>query len=173
MKQLSGVHRALSESRDFVAKSGTRAIALTIKSKFRISEVVRGGMPNQDWSGAERRAHPRVAFQATARLFTESQIIGDFAVCDLSVGGALLYGSVPPPLGVVFGVWIASTQLGTIRVAAEIRRVQPMPNGSVAVGIAFRNPSSKIESMIQEVVLTELETASKEASQAVDSSSSF
>lgn len=119
-------------------------------------------MPNQNWGGDERRAHPRVPFQATARLFTETQIIGDYSVRDLSVGGALLHGTVAPVVGEVVGVWIASTRLGALRLAAQVVRLVPTGAG-VAVGIAFKNPSSKIESMIQEAVLAELEAASKQS----------
>lgn len=124
-------------------------------------------MPNSVWGGSERRAHPRVPFQATARLFTEAQIIGDYSVLDLSVGGALLSGPVAPTLGVVFGVWLSSTRLGAVRVAAEVVRVQPGREGQVAIGVRFRNPSSKIEAMIQEAVLAELEAASKHVSEGV------
>jgi hypothetical protein len=108
-----------------------------------------------------------VPFQATARLFTEAQIIGDYSVLDLSVGGALLSGPVAPTLGAVFGVWLSSTRLGAVRVAAEVVRVQPGREGQVAIGIKFRNPPSKIEAMIQEAVLAELEAASKQASDSV------
>lgn len=121
-------------------------------------------MPNSAWEGSERRAHPRVPFQATARLFTEAQVIGDYSVLDLSVGGALLSGPVAPALGGVFGVWLSSTRLGAVRVAAEVVRVQPGREGHVSIGIKFRNPPSKIEGMIQEAVLAELEAASKHAS---------
>jgi hypothetical protein len=120
-------------------------------------------MPNQDWAGAERRAHPRVAFQATARLFTESAVIGDYSVRDLSVGGALLLGDVAPTLHAVFGVWLASSGFGTIRLAAQVVRAQPTAGGKFAIGICFHNPPSKIEAMIQEVVLAELENASKQS----------
>jgi hypothetical protein len=124
-------------------------------------------MPNSAWGGSERRAHPRVPFQATARLFTEAQIIGDYSVLDLSVGGALLSGPVAPTLGGVFGVWLSSTRLGAVRVAAEVVRVQPGREGQVAIGVRFRNPPSKIEAMIQEAVLAELEAASKHVSDSV------
>jgi hypothetical protein len=124
-------------------------------------------MPNQNWGGDERRAHPRVSFQATARLFTESRIIGDYAVRDLSVGGALLHGTVAPAVGEVIGVWIASTQLGAVRLAAEVVRALPVSGGGIAVGIAFRNPPTKIEAMIQEAVLAELEAASKHSAESV------
>ena len=120
-------------------------------------------MPNQSWPGAERRAHPRVAFQATARLFTEAEVIGDYAVRDLSVGGALLHGTTAPSLGAVVGVWLASTRLGTLRLAAQIVRAQRTPDGGVALGLRFHNPPDKIESMIQDAVLAELEDASKHA----------
>ena len=118
-------------------------------------------MPNQDWPGAERRAHPRVAFQATARLFTDAEVIGDYNVRDLSVGGALLHGAATPTLGVVVGVWLASTRLGTLRLAAQVMRAQRLPDGGVALGLRFHNPPSKIESMLQDAVLAELEAASK------------
>jgi hypothetical protein len=124
-------------------------------------------MPNSAWEGSERRAHPRAPFQATARLFTEAEIIGDYAVLDLSVGGARLSGPVAPTLGGVFGVWLSSTRLGAVRVAAEVVRVQPGRDGQVAIGIKFRNPPSKIEAMIQEAVLAELEASSKHASEGV------
>ncbi len=122
-------------------------------------------MPNQNWGGAERRAHPRAVFQATARLFTEAQVVGDYEVRDLSAGGALLYGTVAPAQGVVYGVWIASTRLGAVRLAAEVVRVLPRGEG-VALGLKFRNPPSKIESMIQDAVLAELEAAAKQADDA-------
>jgi hypothetical protein len=124
-------------------------------------------MPNSAWAGAERRAHPRVPFQATARLFTEAQVIGDYAVQDLSVGGALLSGTVAPTVGGVFGVWLSSTRLGAVRVAAEVVRVQQSADGRVSLGVKFRNPPSKIEAMIQEAVLGELEAASKQAAENV------
>jgi hypothetical protein len=123
-------------------------------------------MPNQNWQGAERRAHPRVAFQATARLFTEAEVIGDYAVRDLSVGGALLHGAIAPAIGAVVGVWLASTRLGTVRLAAEVVRALHMPDG-VAMGIRFHNPPSKIEAMIQDAVLAELEAESKQAEDSV------
>jgi len=126
-------------------------------------------MPNQDWPGAERRAHQRVAFQASARLFTAERIVGDYAVKDLSVGGAMLCGQVDPTvgtvLGVVFGVWIASTELGTINASAQVVRVTHAPDGRVNVGLSFIQAPSKIEAMIQEVVLAELARASKAAAQ--------
>ncbi|HMJ12397.1 MAG TPA: PilZ domain-containing protein [Polyangiaceae bacterium] len=118
-------------------------------------------MPTSGWAGSERRAHPRVPFHATARLFTEAQVIGDYTVQDLSVGGALLYGSVALTVGAVLGVWLSSTRLGAVRVAAEVKRVQRGADGKVAIGLKFKNPSSKIEAMIQEAVLAELEAASK------------
>jgi hypothetical protein len=122
-------------------------------------------MPNSGWSGSERRAHPRVPFQATARLFTEAQVIGDYSVHDLSVGGALLYGSVAPTVGAVLGVWLSSTRLGAVRVAGEVVRAQRAADGSVSIGIKFKNPSSNIEAMIQEAVLAELEAMSKHAAE--------
>lgn len=124
-------------------------------------------MPNSAWGGAERRAHPRVPFQATARLFTEAQVIGDYSVQDLSVGGALLSGTVAPTANAVYGVWLSSTRLGAVRVAAEVVRVQQSADGRVSLGVRFRNPPSKIEAMIQEAVLAELEAASKHASEGV------
>ena len=127
--------------------------------------AVNEGMPNSGWAGSERRAHPRVPFQATARLFTEAQVIGDYAVHDLSVGGALLYGTVTPTVGAVVGVWLSSTRLGAVRVAAEVVRALRAGDGKVAIGIKFRNPSSHIEAMIQEAVLAELEAASKHAAE--------
>jgi PilZ domain len=116
------------------------------------------------WSGAERRAHPRVAFQAEAELLDEGRFLGKFEVRDISVGGALLIGSRPVARGSVVGIRLLAS-MGTITLNAKVVRTQTHPEG-LACGLQFLPAPSLIAQMIEEVVLAELERAKRGTSAA-------
>jgi len=115
-----------------------------------------------DWHGHDRRAHPRVRFQAQAVLSVGNQPLGGFRVHDLSVGGALLVGAVAVPVGTTVLVRIGAPGLGPLSVSAMVVRTQQHPEG-VALGMQFLRPPTTIAAMIEEAVLAELERATKEA----------
>jgi len=117
------------------------------------------------WGGAERRAHPRVAFKAEAELLDDGRSLGRFEVRDISVGGALLVGSRPMERGAVVGVRLETRNLGTVTLSAKVVRTQTHPEGQ-ACGLQFLPAPSKIAQMIEEVVLAELERAKRETSAA-------
>src|SRR5687768_12585429 len=103
------------------------------------------------WSGHDRRAHPRVPFQAEATLSIGNQPVGVFRVGDLSAGGALLVGTAMVPIGTIVGVRIGGPGLGPLSLNATVVRAHQQPQG-VALGIQFLRPPTTIAAMIEEAV---------------------
>src|SRR5690349_16063224 len=89
------------------------------------------------WIGPERRVHPRVSFAAEARFYIEDRPFGRYTVEDISVGGALVVGDLAPPVGQRVRVALTASQFGTVRLDAEVVRVQPSGRRH-GIGIAFR-----------------------------------
>lgn len=119
--------------------------------------------------GPERRLHPRVPFHAEARLFAGETDLGRFSVQNISAGGALVIGDTQLSFGLHVRVMMIAPQFGSLRLEADVVRVQAYGRG-FAAGIAFRRPPLQIAQMIEEVVLNEL-AALERASQGTDSTS--
>ena len=81
----------------------------------------------------EKRRHPRIALRTSALLFdrrrqpgewgARSQALGSFSVVDVSVGGALIDGDLPLPVGTPLGVHLrlpgTLVQMGSVVVRRE------------------------------------------------------
>ncbi len=110
----------------------------------------------------DRRRHPRVKFDAEAVLSVDGAEVGTFQVRDLSAGGAFLVGARAPTLGARVSVRIIYARLSGARIEATVVRSAPCSAG-VGVGVQFLPAASKIEEMLQQTVLAELERASSAA----------
>ncbi len=87
--------------------------------------------------GPERREHPR--FDVSLRMqFRDLGALQDEEVKNLSRGGALVLARTMRPIGAKVPVTLVHPVNGsTIDILAEVRRIQPLANGSWAIGVQF------------------------------------
>jgi CheY-like chemotaxis protein len=106
-------------------------------------------------SSWERRRWPRAKVPAAVQLIVEQRLVGNYAVENLSAGGALLSGGPPVPLGTVGEVVV---HLGARRRLFLLARI--IRSGE-AIAVAFQDLPSNTEDLLQNLVLTELEEQRK------------
>jgi len=101
----------------------------------------------------ERRQHPRASYRASALVSSDRGALGQFTLEDVSLGGARLVGNDQIEVGTAIDLQLTSGELSGICLRAEV--VRSSSEGK-RVGVRFSEPPTRIESMIQEVVLSEL-----------------
>jgi len=102
----------------------------------------------------ERRARPRTRRIGSAIVYLNPWLANEYAVEDLSAGGALL--TCGPPIRVGRNVRLVLRVLGfaPIAVDAKVLRRADRPRDGVAV--AFIDVEAAVEDLIQDVVLASL-----------------
>jgi CheY-like chemotaxis protein len=107
---------------------------------------------------AERRRHWRAPLWATAGVSIETRDLGRFEVVNLSAGGALLVGDIPPPLGAPVRLLLHLPGGETVAAGAALVRRDQSRQGS-AFALAFTTLAAADEEVIQRAVTVALDQA--------------
>lgn len=115
-----------------VIRSGSKSFAVAYEQKRRRNAKIADSLTrivNQNRRGADRRANPRVAHDAPAKIIFEDGTAAECAILDISLTGASIEISPRPPLG-------ARLILG--RMSAKVVRRHEKGVGVVFTGTAER-----------------------------------
>jgi CheY-like chemotaxis protein len=100
---------------------------------------------------SERRKHARAFLRASAVLLRDDDSLGSFRVINASVGGLLLGGSVPAPVGTEVEAVLRLGPDRAVRTKSVICREQASRDGS-AFAVSFLDLSADDEARIQAAV---------------------
>lgn len=103
-------------------------------------------------STQERRGHPRGYVAAVATVFIQGRRVGEYAVRDLSAGGAFLADGPPLPLGSNVGITLRMSGLGSLRLSA----VTLHASDHRGVGVRFVGLAPEVADGLEELVRQEL-----------------
>ncbi len=118
---------------------------------------------------SERRRHTRAVVRASAVLLRDGESLGSFRVINASVGGLLLGGSTPAPLGTQVEAVLRLGPDRTLRVQSVVCREQASRDGS-AFAVSFLDLSAEDEARIQTAVDVFLERVRSASVLVVDDS---
>ena len=104
-----------------------------------------------DWTRERRRNH-RFSISATAVLFLEGVELGQFAVDNLSVTGALFTGEIGAPRGDRVVALLSISGYPSIEVDARIVRVS-RSQGVVRMAVELEHWSAATEDVLREALL--------------------
>jgi hypothetical protein len=105
----------------------------------------------------ERRQHPRVDVVVTG-VVEQRDGAAEYAVEDLSVGGALLRGGTPFAVGRTICLILRLGEGGPLVIEALVVRQVSEKEFGPALAVAFRNLTADQEDAIQDAMLNALET---------------
>lgn len=104
-----------------------------------------------DW--IERRKHPRMQVPARAVLLCDGVEIGQYAVDNLSPGGALLTGEVAPSRGELLQILLeVDGRSAPIEVDAMVVRNSRRDSSDDSIAVRFEHWSSATEDAIREAL---------------------
>ena len=118
-------------------------------------------MSNLGPKGIERRQHPRVRFCAEALVSEAGNPLGPVSIQDISVGGALLVGSAKATIGATIQVTVTSGALAGWSFQAEVRWTATSAS-STRMGVQILQAQTTLANLIQDVVIQELQRATRE-----------
>ena len=121
-------------------------------------------MSNLGPNAIERRRHPRVHFCAEALVSEADNPLGPVSIQNISVGGALLVGSVKMAIGTTIQVTVTSGTLAGSSFQADVRW-SATRGGMINTGVQILQAPTGIAKLIQDVVIQELQRASREPSE--------
>src|SRR5262245_19388881 len=91
----------------------------------------------------ERRVYARIRSDGTAVLLQGKDVLGSYRIVDLSVGGALLKGGGPLPVGEPVQVTL-QLRPGNVVLDAVVARGTPAGKEEGTYGLAFSAPSAAL-----------------------------
>jgi hypothetical protein len=100
----------------------------------------------------ERRGHPRGYVAAIATVFVQGRRVGEYAVRDLSAGGAFLADGPPLPLGTSLGITMRMSGLGSLKLSALALHARDHRG----IGIRFLGLPPEVADGLEDLVRQEL-----------------
>jgi hypothetical protein len=112
----------------------------------------------QETHHAEQRRHTRIAIRATALLFDRGRnrdewgalALGRFAVGNVSLGGALIHGKIPVPIGAPVGIHLHLPETN-VQMGSVVVRRDHSPDGD-SLALRFETVPARDQEVIRRII---------------------
>lgn len=107
--------------------------------------------------GVDRRRRRRAYLPIAASLFTEDAKAGEYLVRDISAGGALFTNGPSIPRDTLLRAVLVGRGVEGLSLRGVVKRCESGPNGASSVAVEFQALPSKLEDVLQNLVLRALD----------------